>query len=57
MSTSRLRTFLIFVVSVGWLFNLAAPAFSDSYSSDLAANGPLLLILGSLFATRKNGKR
>lgn len=53
----KMRFFLIVVVSLGWVFNLVAPAFVSSYDSNLAANGPLLLILGSLFATRKPGKK
>lgn len=57
MTPARLRAFLIIVVSMGWLWNLIAPTFVSSYDSSLAANGPLLLILGSLFATRKNGKK
>lgn len=44
------------IVAVGWLFNLIAPAFVDSYESNLVANAPLMLILGALFATRKQGK-
>lgn len=57
MNDSRLRTYLIFVVSLGWLFNLVAPTFISSYSNSLAANGPLLLILGSLFAAKRKGER
>lgn len=41
------------LVGAGWLFNLVAPAFVSSYSSNLAANAPLMLVLGALFATRK----
>lgn len=51
----RLRLGMTVLVGAGWLFNLVAPAFFPSYHSNLAANGPLLLILGSLFATRKSG--
>lgn len=52
----KLRLGLTVVVGAGWLFNLVIPAFVTSYDSNLAANGPLLLVLGSLFATRKRGK-
>lgn len=44
------------MVSAGWLFNLVAPAFISSYSSSLAANAPLMLILGSLWATKGDRK-
>lgn len=43
------------LVGVGWLFNLVAPAFIANYHSNLAANAPLMLILGALFATRTRG--
>jgi hypothetical protein len=49
----HLRLGLAILVGTGWAFNLVAPAFSSHYDSNLAANAPLLLILGSLFATRK----
>ena len=49
----KVRLGLVILVSMGWLFNLVAPAFVTSYDSNLAANGPLLLILGSLFTSRK----
>ncbi len=48
----KLRFGLVVLVGSGWLFNLVIPAFVSSYDSNLAANGPLLLVLGSLFATR-----
>lgn len=57
MNDSRLCTYLVVLVSTGWLINLVAPIFIESYDSGLAANGPLLLVLGSLFATRKRGDR
>lgn len=50
---NRARLGLIWVVSAGWLFNLVAPVFSDTYEPKLEVNGPMLLLLGSLFATRK----
>lgn len=49
----RARTSLIWLVSAGWLFNLVAPVFSETYEPRLDANGPLLLVLGSLFVTRR----
>lgn len=52
----RLRTYVIFVVTGGWVFNLVAPAFAESYDSSLAANGPLLLVLGSVLAVGKGKK-
>jgi hypothetical protein len=51
----RIRLFVIVVVTLGWVFNLVAPAFVSSYDSNLAANGPLLLVLGSVLAVK--GKR
>lgn len=44
------------VVLAGWMFNLAAPAFVSSYNSNLAANAPLMLVLGAMFATRNRGE-
>ncbi len=49
----RTRLGLTIVVALGWLFDLTAPAYVSGYERNLAAGGPLLLILGSLFATRK----
>ena len=54
MMNDKIRLALVVIVSAGWVFNLVAPAFVDSYDSNLAANGPLLLILGSLFTSRKS---
>lgn len=51
----RMKTVLVALVAAGWLFNLVAPAFVPSYDSNLAANAPLMLILGAMFATRKSG--
>lgn len=51
----RMKSALVVLVAAGWLFNLVAPAFIPSYDSNLAANAPLMLILGAMFATRKNG--
>lgn len=51
----RMKSVLIVLVAAGWLFNLVAPAFVTSYDSNLAANAPLMLILGAMFATRKTG--
>jgi hypothetical protein len=53
----HLRLGLTILVGIGWMFNLVAPAFLPSYDSNLAANGPLLLILGSLFATRRSSDK
>lgn len=51
----RTKNALVALVAAGWLFNLVAPAFVPSYESNLAANAPLMLILGAVFATRKSG--
>lgn len=40
------------LVTVGWLFNLVAPAFISSYSSSLAVNAPMMLVMGAIFATK-----
>jgi hypothetical protein len=52
----RIRLGLTILVGAGWLFDLTAPAYIPGYERNLAANGPLLLVLGSLFATRKKTK-
>jgi hypothetical protein len=52
----RARTSLIWLVSAGWLWNLVAPSFISSYEPRLDANGPLLLVLGSLFVTKNRNK-
>lgn len=53
MLNDRIRLGLTILVGVGWLFDLTAPAYLPGYERNLAANGPLLLVLGSLFASRK----
>lgn len=53
MMNDRIRLGMIVLVGSGWLFNLIVPAFVPSYESNLAANGPLLLVLGAVFATKK----
>lgn len=50
-----MKTSFAILVGAGWLFNLVAPAFLSSYHSSLAANAPLMLVLGSLYATRNKG--
>lgn len=49
----RLKIVFAFLIGAGWLFNLVAPAFFQNYDSNLAANAPLLLVLGSLYASKK----
>lgn len=51
--SESIKTGFAILVGAGWLFNLVAPAFVQSYDSNLAANAPLMLILGAMFATRK----
>lgn len=51
-----MKTALVALVAAGWLFNLVAPAFVDSYDSNLAANAPFMLILGAMFANRPRGE-
>jgi hypothetical protein len=48
----HIKTGFAILVGAGWLFNLIAPVFVHSYDSSLAANAPLMLVLGALFATR-----
>lgn len=57
--TENLRLVLAVVVGTGWLVNLLAPIVVHTYSTSLAANAPLLLILGSLFQSgrKKNGDK
>lgn len=50
--TDGMRTTLVVLAGAGWLFNLIAPAFVPTYEASLAAQAPLMLILGALFATR-----
>lgn len=52
---SPLKTGFAILVGAGWLFNLVAPAIFPTYQSNLAANAPLMLVLGAIFATRKRG--
>lgn len=54
--TEQLRLVLAVLVGVGWLVNLLAPIVVHSYSTSLAANAPLLLILGSLFQSSRKSK-
>lgn len=45
------------IVGAGWLANLVAgmiPALN--YEPDLAANGPMLAVIGAVFATTKKKK-
>lgn len=55
VNDSRLRAYLIYLVSTLWALNIVVPVFVKSYESNLAINGPFLLVLGSLFATRGKG--
>lgn len=50
--SDKVRTIVLFLVTGGWLFNLVAPVFVHSYTSSLAANAPLMLVLGALYATK-----
>ncbi len=52
MEERILRLWLCAIVTVGWLFNLVAPAFSD-YQSNLVANGPMLLVIAAVFPPRR----
>lgn len=52
--TDRLRFTLVMLVGAGWFLNLCAPIVVSSYHTNLAANAPLLLILGSLFQAGRN---
>lgn len=54
--TEQLRLVLAVLVGIGWLVNLLAPIVVHSYSTSLAANAPLLLILGSLFQSSRKSK-
>lgn len=54
--TERLRLILACLVGTGWLINLLAPIVVHTYSTNLAANAPLLLILGSLFQSGRKAK-
>lgn len=49
----KLRSGFAVLVGVGWLFNLVAPVFVSNYEPNLTVNAPLMLILGSLYATRR----
>jgi hypothetical protein len=45
------------LVGLGWLANLGAgmiPALH--YKPDLVTNGPMMLVLGAVLATRRKGK-
>lgn len=53
----HIRLILAVLVGVGWLVNLLAPIFVHSYSTSIAANAPLLLILGALFQSSRNKDR
>lgn len=52
MEERVLRLWISGIVSMGWLFNLVAPAFSD-YQSNLVANGPMLLVIAAVFPRKK----
>lgn len=50
----RLRNLVTVVVCVGWLLNLVAGAVPAlGYKSSLEANAPMMLVLGSLYGTKK----
>lgn len=56
MKNDRIKTALVSLVGAGWAFNLVAPAVIHSYHSNLAANAPLMLILGAYFTTKIKDK-
>lgn len=56
--SDKVKLAFCWLVGIGWLTNLLAGMVpSLHYKPDLIVNGPMLLILGAVFQTRKKGKR
>lgn len=56
--SDKVKLAFCWLVGLGWLANLLAgivPWFH--YKPDVVVNGPMLLILGAVFQTRKKAKR
>lgn len=55
--SDRVKLAFCWLVGLGWFANLAAGIAVPGYHPDLIVNGPMMLVLGAVFATRKKGKR
>lgn len=53
----RVKLAFCFLVGAGWLANLVAGIAVKGYHPDLIVNGPMMLVLGAVFATRKKKER
>lgn len=54
----RVKLAFCWLVGTGWLANLVAGMWpGSSYHPDLVVNGPMLLVLGAVFQTRKKGAK
>jgi hypothetical protein len=53
----RVKLAFCWLAGVGWMANLGAGIIPQlHYHPNLIANGPMLLVLGAVFQTRKKGK-
>lgn len=55
--SDKVKLAFCWLVGIGWLANLTAGIAVPGYHPDLVVNGPMMLVLGAVFATRKKGKR
>lgn len=55
--SDKVKLAFCWLVGIGWLANLTAGIVVKGYHPDLVVNGPMMLVLGAVFATRKKGKR
>lgn len=56
--SDRIKLAFCWLVGFGWLANLGAAMYPGStYHPDLVVNGPMLVVLGAVFQTRKKKDR
>lgn len=55
--SERVKLAFCWLVGLGWFVNLAVGLWPGSHHKpDPVVNGPMLLVLGAVFKTRKKGK-
>lgn len=53
----RVKLAFCWLVGAGWLTNLVAGVVLKNYHPDLVVNGPMMLVLGAVFQTRRKKER
>lgn len=55
--SDKVKLAFCWIVGAGWLANLVAGIALKSYHPDLVVNGPMMLVLGAVFQTRRKKER